>query len=142
VTVTGAQEIVQLFAFKGRQSEALRRLVGGATATHLRTIQLDDPTCEALTEGLSDPNPRVRWWCVQVLDHVPDARATGALIAALDDQVPRVRRNAVHALGCGACKPGWSGALPLDVLEKVARMATADPSQKVRAEANRTLACR
>jgi hypothetical protein len=142
VTVTGEQEIVQLFAFKGRQSEALQRLVGGVTATHLRTIQLDDPTFEALTEGLSDPNPRVRWWCVQVLDHVPDARATGALTAALDDQVPRVRRNAVHALGCGTCKPGWSGALPLDVLEKVARMATADPSQKVRTEANRTLACR
>jgi hypothetical protein len=140
--VTAAQEIVQLFAFKGRQSEALQRLVGGVTASHLRTVQLDEPTFEALTEGLSDPNPRVRWWCVQVLEHVPDARAIGALTTALDDQVPRVRKNAVHALGCGACKPGWSGALPLDVLERVARMAVADTSHKVRDEANRTLACR
>jgi HEAT repeat protein len=79
---------------------------------------------------------------VQVLDHVPDARAIGALTAALDDQVPRVRRNAVHALGCVACKPEWAGALPLDVVEKIAQMATADPSAKVRAEAHRTLACR
>jgi HEAT repeat protein len=140
--VTTEQEIVQLFAVKGRQSEALYRLVGGTAATHLRTVQLDDPTFEALAEGLSDPNPRVRWWCVQVLDHVPDARATGALIAALDDQVPRVRKNAVHALGCIACKPGWSGALPREAVEKLARMATADPSEKVRAEAHRTLACR
>jgi hypothetical protein len=56
--------------------------------------------------------------------------------------VPRVRKNAVHALGCVACKPGWDGGLPLEAVEKLARVATADPSEKVRAEAHRTLACR
>jgi hypothetical protein len=53
--------------------------------------------------------------------------------------VPRVRRNAVHALGCVACMPGWREALPVDVREKLERLATADPNEKVRREAALTL---
>jgi HEAT repeat protein len=140
--MTREREIVQLFATKSREFEALQRLVGGVTATHLRTVELTTPTFEALVTGLSDPNPRVRWWCVQVLDHVPDGRATTALIAALDDPVARVRRNAAHALGCVACKPGWAGDLPDAAREKLTSMIASDGNEKVRLEAQRTLACR
>jgi hypothetical protein len=140
--MTREREIVQLFALRSRECEALQRLVGGVTATHLRMVEFTTPTFEALVAGLSDPNPRVRWWCVQVLDHSPDERATTALIAALDDPVPRVRRNAVHALGCVACKPGWAGGLPAADMEKLATMVDDDASEKVRLEAQRTLTCR
>lgn len=55
---------------------------------------------------------------------------------------PPTRRNAVHALGCVACKPEAELALPDDLTERVARMAADDPSPKVRLEAAHALECR
>ena len=52
----------------------------------------------------------------------------------LDDPVPRVRRNAAHALGCVACKPVWEGGLSQDVMAKLAHLAAEDPNAKVRGE--------
>jgi HEAT repeat protein len=80
----------------------------------------------------------IRWWCIQLLDHVPDRRAITAITAIagmLDDPVPRVRRNAAHALGCVACKPEWSGGLPAEIVSKLGSIAKDDPNHKVRAEA-------
>jgi HEAT repeat protein len=71
--------------------------------------------------------------------HLDDPRALAALAAALDDPVPRVRRNAGHALGCVACKPSWDGSLPGGAAAKLRQLAAADPNPKVRAEAQRTL---
>jgi HEAT repeat protein len=76
-----------------------------------------------------------------VLDHVPDPRAVEAILSLLDDPVPRVRRNAAHALGCVACKPASSGALSPPVTEKLFELATQDPNMKVRSEAAYALAC-
>jgi HEAT repeat protein len=84
----------------------------------------------------------VRWWCAQLLDHLPDPRALAAVARLLDDQVPRVRRNAAHALGCVACKPEWDGSLPDETVEKLSHLATHDPNAKVRAEAAYALSCR
>lgn len=120
----------------------MRCLVGGVTATELRTVRVSDAAFDALVDGLTDPNPRVRWWCIQVLDHVPDHRAIDPIAAMLDDPVPRVRRNAAHALGCAACKPEWSGELPAEVIAKLTAVANADPNPKVRAEESRALGCR
>jgi len=120
----------------------MRCLVGGVTATELRTARVSDAAFDSLVDGLSDPNPRVRWWCLQLLDHVPDHRAIGPIATMLDDPVPRVRRNAAHALGCAGCKPLWSGELPAEALAKLAAVASADPNPKVRAEASLALARR
>jgi hypothetical protein len=139
--MTREQDLVQLFGSKARQTEALRRLVGGVTATHLRTVVLSGAASDAVIEGLSDPNPRIRWWCVQVLDHVGDERSTTAIAHALDDPVARVRRNAAHALGCRACKPGWEIAFSPEVGARLSRIAAADPNDKVRHEARRALSC-
>jgi HEAT repeat protein len=136
------REIVQLFGSKARQGEAMRALVGGVTATALRAAVVSDAAFDALIEGLSDPNPRVRWWCVQVLDHVADDRSTVAIANALDDPVARVRRNAAHALGCVACKPGWEGSLSSEVASKLSQAASSDPNEKVRFEAQMALSCR
>jgi HEAT repeat protein len=136
------QLLVQQFGQRGLEIEALRGLAGGVTATHLRETQLTPAAFEAVVEGLADENPRVRWWCVQVLDHVPDPRAVEAIASLLDDPVARVRRIAAHAFGCVACKPEWSSDLPAQVTERLIGLATQDPNMKVRSEAAYALACR
>jgi HEAT repeat protein len=136
------RELVQLLVSKDQCVDAIRALVGGVTATELRRVQLSDAAVDALTEGVDDPNPRIRWWCVQLLDHVPDRRAVDAIARALNDPVPRVRRNAAHALGCAACKPNRDGALPADAVERLTDMAAGDENAKVRAQARSALACR
>src|SRR3984957_2570469 len=140
--MTPEQFLVQQFGKRGHEVEALRSLAGSVTATHLREAQLTPAVFDAVVDGLADKNPRVRWWCVQVLDHVPDPRAVEAIAIVLDDPVPRVRRNAAHALGCVACKPEWSSDLPPQVTEKLIGLAAQDPNMKVRSEAAYALACR
>jgi HEAT repeat protein len=132
---------VHQFGIKGREVDALRQLTGGVTATHLRAATIGEDVYAALLEGLRAGNPRVRWWCVHVLDHVPDVRAIAAIEQMLDDPVPRVRRSAVHALGCATCKRGWNGALSTAAAERLPTMATEDPNAKVRAEVRYVLNC-
>jgi HEAT repeat protein len=134
--------LVALFADPDRRFGAIRSLIGGFTATELRRACPTEAAVDALIEGLSESNPQIRWWCVQLLDHLPDNRAIEALVPVLDDPVPRVRRNAAHALGCIACKPAWSGELPNIAIGKLQALAASDTNQKVRAEANRALQCR
>jgi len=134
------RDLVQRLASKADRVEAIRALAGGVGATELRRATVSGRAFDALCEGLGDPNPQVRWWCIQVLDHVSDERALPAIAATLDDPVPRVRRNAVHALGCTACKPTWCGQLPTVTRQRIAHMAHHDPNAKVRAEAVRVLA--
>jgi HEAT repeat protein len=131
--------LVKQLARREGRLEVIRCLAGGVTATELRQVRVDQLVLDALAEGIHDPDPRVRWWCVQLLDHLDDPRALAALAAALDDPVPRVRRNAAHALGCVACKPSWDGSLPGGAAAKLRQLAAADPNPKVRAEAQRTL---
>jgi HEAT repeat protein len=84
---------------------------------------------------VEDPSARVRWSAVDLLDHYADDKHTDALIAALDDAVPRVRRHAAHALGCTVCSR--SGArVEIDALERAAR----DSNAKVRFQARAGLA--
>ena len=132
---------MQLLGVPTQRATAIRELVGGVGATELRHASPSRQAMQALIDGLRDPNPRVRWWCVQLIDHLPDERALRALVPVLDDPVPRVRRNAAHALGCVACKPAWNGQVAASVVEKLAEMSANDPNPKVRQEANRSLAC-
>ena len=127
--------LVARFANPARRLGAIRSLVGGVTATELRDACPSEPARQALRDGLSDTNPQIRWWCVQLLDHLPDDRTIDALVPVLDDPVPRVRRNAAHALGCNACKPNWSGELAEIALARLQALADNDPNRKVRAEA-------
>lgn len=135
------RQLVQLFGSRNTELRALQALMGGITMTHLRTVRPTKRVFEALVEGLRDPNPRVRWWCVQLLDHSPDPEAIAAIAPMLDDPVPRVRQNAAHALGCVACKPAWSRELPTRSLDKLNQLAIGDAHAKVRRQASWALAC-
>src|SRR5262245_29910608 len=126
--MTPEQTLVQGFADPTSVLVSMHGLAGGITTTKLRAARLTDAAFDALVEGLRDPHPRVRWWCIQVLDHVPDPRALTAIAELLDDPVPRVRRNAAHALGCVVCKPEWEGVLPDGAAAKLARLASDDPN--------------
>ena len=132
--------LVQRLASKRDRNAAIRALVGGLTATELRSVHVDDVTIDALARGLADRSPVVRWWCVQLLDHVPDQRAIHLIVPLLDDPVARVRRNALHALGCAACKPTADICLSPETRARIRELADSDPNGKVRDEASRLLA--
>jgi hypothetical protein len=65
----------------------------------------------ALLRGLIHENPVVRWRSVQLVDHGADVRAIKAPVPVLDDPVPRVRRNAVHALSSTVISRCFAAAL-------------------------------
>lgn len=99
--------------------------------------RLDPALRPVLTWGaLSHPDPPARRLCLDYLDHLAGPEAAETFAAALDDPVPRVRRHAIHALTCEACKPGpwW-----VDAVTPLRRVVTHDPSPKVRFEALRAL---
>ena len=89
--------------------------------------------------GLQHPDPSVRASCAQILDHFLDDAALADIVDCLDDDNPRVRRWALHTLGCdrckeGACRPGEDIFLPAAMC-----MLRDDPDASVRAAAATTL---
>jgi hypothetical protein len=82
---TVARVDVEALAHNSRRTEAMRALVGGVTATEMRTVELSDEVFDGLVRGTRHTNPVVRWWSVQLLDHCPDEQATMALIPLFDD---------------------------------------------------------
>ena len=88
----------------------------------------------AAVAGLQHPEPPVRRGCVDFLDHhADDGCADDLRRVALHDPIPRVRRFAVHALGCVRCK---TSPLEMDLIEFLAMVAArSDESAKVRREA-------
>ena len=84
---------------------------------------------DLLVAGVSHPRPRVRAACVALMDHLADERCRTALLAALHDTSPLVRRHAVHSIGCQRCK---SSPLAIDVTGALIDRMTNDPSPRVR----------
>jgi HEAT repeat protein len=87
--------------------------------------------------AVEDPEATVRWRAVALLDHYADHRHDDALVRAAYDPVPRVRRHAVHALGCDACTRTPSPCI--DVLPTLIDRATTDENVKVRRQATFSL---
>ncbi|MGH9271669.1 MAG: hypothetical protein ACRDZ2_10400, partial [Ilumatobacteraceae bacterium] len=61
--------LVEALGNKQRRTDAMRALVGGVTATELRAVTPSDDVFDGLVRGTKHPNPVVRWWSVQLLDH-------------------------------------------------------------------------
>lgn len=101
---------------------------------------LDRALLPALSWGaISHPDATVRRLCLDYLDHLAVPESAQVFLTALTDPVPRVRRHAIHALTCEACK---DQPLRADVLTPLRRVIVADPNPKVRYEALRTLLSR
>lgn len=61
---------------------------------------------ELLKRGALDhPTGRIRWRCLDLLDHLGDETVNDVFEQALLDPLPRVRRHAAHALECTKCRP-------------------------------------
>jgi HEAT repeat protein len=84
---------------------------------------------DALIEGLSHPDWRVRKNCAGLMDHLGDDRCVEPLRGALKDPIEGVRRLAIHALGCQPCK---SAPLQADVVGLLIDRALSDTNMRVR----------
>jgi HEAT repeat protein len=91
----------------------------------------------AIRDGLSHPDWRVRRWSAMFLDHHWDEPTLRRLVLALTDPKLKVRRAAVHSLGCDRCKGGEN---PIDAVPLLAQLLVDDKSIKVRRMAVLTLA--
>jgi HEAT repeat protein len=110
----------------------------GTFAAGWRALQeAGDAAIPAVREGLSHPNPRVRQFCAGFIDAHWDESALQRLILSLHDPKLKVRKAAVHSLGCDRCKGGQN---PIDVLPHLEERIREDKSIKVRRMAVQTLA--
>jgi hypothetical protein len=116
--------VVRFVATPSRQFPALR-LSGQVDAALLRL------------GARSHPNPRIRWQCLTVLDDVDGDESVPVFVALFGDEVPRVRRHALHALSCDRCN---AEPLCVDVVPIVAACLRDDDNAKVRQQARHLLA--
>jgi hypothetical protein len=107
-----------------------------AVREHLATHQAEtyDRLISVLIAGLQDQNAVVRYGCAAALDHFGDAQAVAPLRALASDPVPRVRRMALHALSCDACKR-TSPPIDDDIIPILVEHALHDSSINVRRHA-------
>jgi HEAT repeat protein len=131
-------ELIEAFADARRRNPAIIELVGAINASDLRRVKVSRDAKAALIAGLSHQNAKIRWWCLQLIDHLADASYLEPILSKLSDPVAKVRRHAVHALSCAACKPNRQ-ALAIDIEESLRRILETDPDVKVREEARRGL---
>jgi HEAT repeat protein len=130
---------VAAFADKTRRNAAIVELVGAINAGDLRHARVRPEARAALIAGLDHPNALVRWWCLQLMDHLADESYLEPILAKFSDPVAKVRRHAVHALGCAACKPERT-PLRLEIEPALRALAERDPDARVREEARQALA--
>jgi hypothetical protein len=133
-------QLVDLLWDKTQRNDVITALVGGLTATELRRVTVSSESKAALIEGLTHTNSKVRWWCIQLMDHVADESYRDPLLAAAyNDPTPRNRRHAIHALACEKCKPNRC-RLDIDIRDDLRRIMQTDPDESVRETARHELA--
>ena len=139
-TATNYSNLVDKFAFTQGRNEAIVALVGAINARDLARVTLKPEAKLALIAGLEHPNAKVRWWCLQLMDHLADASFIPSILPLLNDPVGKVRKHAVHALTCDVCKLDKCGLeLSQDVQAKIAEVAQTDLDERVRNEAHAAL---
>ncbi len=132
-------ELVDAFADSDRRIAAIIELVGAINSNELRRVRVSPDAKGALIAGLEHPNAKVRWWCLQLMDHLADESYLEPILSKLSDPVAKVRRHAVHALSCGACKPNRQ-ALAVEIEAALRGVLASDSDEKVREEARQALA--
>jgi hypothetical protein len=99
-----SDELVNRLWDKRIRNRIIRTLVGGLTSTEMKGVRVSHEVREAIVRGLSHWSPKVRWWSLQLIDHVTDAKSLESVVPLLDDPVQRVRTQARHTLICEGCK--------------------------------------
>lgn len=133
-------ELVNRLAFKQGRNETIVALVGAINGRDLAKVTLKPEAKEALIQGLKHSNAKVRWWCLQLMDHLADESFIPFILPLLGDPVGKVRKHAVHALTCEICKPDRCGLeLSENVRVKIEEVARSDSDERVRNEARAAL---
>ena len=133
-------QLVELFADKKQRNQAVVALIGGLTAGELRRVKVSPEVKAALIAGLKHENSKVRWWCVQLMDHIADESYLEPLLeVAYTDPTPKNRRHAIHALACPVCKPNRQ-RLDIDIRAELEIIAQSDSDASVRTMAAEELA--
>src|SRR5688500_13214763 len=65
-------QLVDRLRDKTQRNEVIQLLVGGLTATELRHTTVSEDAKAALIRGLKHRNSKIRWWCIQLMDHIAD----------------------------------------------------------------------
>ncbi len=134
-------DLVNQLAYKEGRNEAIIALVGAINARDLAKVSLEPEAKKALIQGLDHANAKVRWWCLQLMDHLADNSFIPFILPLLDDPVGRVRKHAVHALTCDVCKPDRCGLeLSMRIKTRIEEVAHSDADERVRKEAAAALA--
>jgi hypothetical protein len=97
-------ELVNKLWDKRIRNRVIHALVGGLTSTEMKSVRVSDDVRQAIVRGLTHWSPKVRWWSLQLIDHVTDTGSLEHVVPLLDDPVQRVRKQARHTLICEACK--------------------------------------
>jgi HEAT repeat protein len=133
-------QLINLLRDKIQRNDVITALVGGLTATELRQVVVSTEAKAALIRGLKHPNSKIRWWCIQLMDHIADETYLEPLLdAAYNDPTPKNRRHAIHALACEKCKPDGC-RLKIDIREDLRHISDSDPDLSVRETALHELA--
>ena len=84
--------LVDRFADKRLRNDAVVALVGAINARDLSNITLKPEAKKALIGGLEHGNAKVRWWCLQLMDHLADESFVPFILPLLGDPVGKVRK--------------------------------------------------
>ena len=131
-------DLVDAFADPKRRYQAILDLVGAINANDLRRVTVAPEARAALIAGLDHPNAKVRWWCLQLMDHLADESYIEPILTKLSNPVAKVRRHAIHALCCGVCKPNRQ-PLAVRIEGALLQALETDPDLRVREEARQGL---
>ena len=131
--------LIEKFADKTLRNSAVIALIGAINAKDLRKVVLTTEAKKALIQGLQHPNAKIRWWCLQYMDHLADESFIPHIIPLTKDPVGKVRKHAVHALTCDIYKQDKQ-SLEYDLGSLLSEIASSDPDPRVREEAERPLA--
>ena len=131
-------DLIEALADAKRRNPAIVELVGAINAHDLRRVVVTPGAKAALIAGLAHPNAKVRWWCLHLMDHLADESYQGPILSMLSDPGAKVRRHAIHALSCGACKPQRQ-PLTVRIESELHSILDSDPDPRVREEARQGL---
>ena len=99
-------------------------------------LRYNEGSLAAVQRGLDHSEGRVRTACCVLLDHLADQDSYDLLLVMLDDEEPRARLHALHALACDRCKSDEVCTPPRgEVLPEAIRLLASDPDAHVRAMA-------
>jgi hypothetical protein len=126
----------------GPTDDVTRRVERALSGPVARALKKKRPLPKAALEdvqlgAIKHPDPKMRRWCLFLLDHYANDESMAVFAEALNDGVAVVRDAALHSIACEPCKDGE--LCVTDVVPLVIDLLESDPQAELRLKAARTL---